>query len=258
MPSTHSATITMVANTGLLIETRVIHMLRSSLQRAFDDAGGRGHRAKRPALARATTVAFAPSRRLSKRAASTCAVGVRPVSTSTRPLRLVAPAGRDGAAHQRAVLDHPHMVLPRGAGRSPATGTVRRCAGSAQHHACQRVLAGAKRLVRVRQRHRHADRARAGLGRRRDARRSAGRPAAPRLRPHLHRHARARGATPRACPRCRPARASPGRRWSARLLHAELFARHHMALGDHARDRRHQRRLAQADARSSPAGPARR
>src|SRR4051794_33421722 len=75
MPSTHRATITIVANTGLAIETRVNHMrvlLRLSIaparqDREVADAGFDAVGAERCA----TTFAGAPSFRFSNRIAST-------------------------------------------------------------------------------------------------------------------------------------------------------------------------------------------
>src|SRR6186713_593609 len=85
----------MVAKTGLLIETRVNHMttpLRSRTEGFVhrhreahdfeaDDAGFDAVGAERCA----TTLAGAPSFRLSKRAATTCTSGFRPRATSMRP-----------------------------------------------------------------------------------------------------------------------------------------------------------------------------
>src|SRR5204863_8178119 len=88
-PRTHSAAITMVAKTGLLIETRVNHMASflPAQDCGVDDAGALARCAAEAldAARWATTLACVPSFRLSKRAARICVSAVSPLLTSTRP-----------------------------------------------------------------------------------------------------------------------------------------------------------------------------
>ena len=112
-PSTHSATITMAAKTGLLIETRVIHMVGAPRLTSGPQARPSRREATGADLL-ATTSALAPSRRLSKRAASTWLSGRDALQHLDAALAIVAPAERDGTARQRAALDHPDMVLAGG------------------------------------------------------------------------------------------------------------------------------------------------
>src|SRR5450755_1952807 len=100
-PSTHRAAITIVAKTGLLIETRVNHMAGprwryerggdgvAEAEADGDDDDGDGmdddDEAASRALRWATIRAGAPSFRLSKRTARIRASAARPLITSTRP-----------------------------------------------------------------------------------------------------------------------------------------------------------------------------
>ena len=160
---------------------------------------------------RATTLACAPSFRLSKRAASICASARQPLAHLDPAARRVAPAGDDDAAHQRAVLDRPDDSPGPTPGRPRRIGTVSRCGVVGELDARLRVLAGAEALVLVVERDDDADRARAGLGRRRDAVDAARRPArrCPSTRT-CDRLARRAAATPRAC-RPMPASSSDAR-----------------------------------------------
>ena len=79
----------------------------------------------------ATTLAGAPSFRLSKRAASTCASGVRPCSTSTRPRAASRPAGDDDAAHQRRRSRSPRRSPAPTPGRPRSSAASAAAAASA-------------------------------------------------------------------------------------------------------------------------------
>ena len=195
----------------------------------------------------ATTLAGAPSLRLSKRTARICASAAEPLDDLDAAGRRVAPSGDDDAAHQRALLDRPDEILPR-----------RLADGAARHRhplgrvgeldARLRVLAGAEALALVLERDDDADRARPGFGRRRDAVDAARDVAAlpfdadrrdlARLE---HRHL---------------VRADRSGQLERRevddgddlLLGADLLAGHDVALADDAGDRHGKRRVANADA----------
>ncbi len=156
-------TMTIVANTGLLIDTRVIHMasLRHSVacdrQLAFF---GR-------LSSEARTIAGAPSLRLSNFAASTFALAgsvvfnsTRPASSSRRPIRTMRLASLPSwIVH---TYDTPASV------RTAVTGSVgdRRAGGKRDPAGGEH--AAAQRLGGIRDADEHEDGARPGFGRRID------------------------------------------------------------------------------------------
>src|SRR3954471_1561384 len=119
-PSTHKATMTMVANTGLLMATRVIHMeLSSESGPDGGSAGGRRHgrqrlgRRRRRARDDAGLGAFA---QVVEARAQHEHVRLESLEHLGAAAHRVAPAGRDRAAQQLALLHRPDVLLPgRGA-----------------------------------------------------------------------------------------------------------------------------------------------
>ena len=144
-PSTHSATITMVAKTGLLMETRVIHMAAAPRLTATRRRTRRRADATGAALA-ATTAAFVPSRRLSKRAASTCAPGGQALQHLDPPGRLVAPPGGDRAAQPARRPRSPTRAPGR---RRAADGRRRHASGAGGRRPAPRAPARTGRRARL-------------------------------------------------------------------------------------------------------------
>ena len=260
-PSTQSAAITIVAKTGLLIETRVNHMAvlaardqagRARVAGAEADAGrgrGRGAAALRDDQRRRAFLEVVEAHRRAP------GVGHEALDHLDAAGRRIAPPGDDDAAHQRAVLDRPDEVLARGL----ADG-----AGRHRHALARvgeldpglRVLAGAKALALVVEDDDDADRPRAGLGGRRDP----VDPARHRRRLALDPHLRPPGpaaSSETSCVPTEPASSSVDRSTTVTIgcSGAHLLARHDVALADDARDRRGERRLADADARRRRAAP---
>ena len=139
------------------------------------------------------------------------------------------------------------MVLARGAahrrGRQQQALAV-----VGQLHLADGVLAGAQAFLRIGQRHGHADRPGAGLGRRGDARQLAGQRGVHAFHPHLHRHAGRQArhlVRAHAAGQFQPGQVDDGQHL---LLGRHLLARQHMALGHDAGNRRQQRGITLADA----------
>src|ERR1700761_3290996 len=153
-PSTHNATMTMVAKTGLLMETRVIHMGTLLEVRPWERRGsagngggggerlgrGRGRDGDDAGLGAFAQVVEARAQHRDVRRQAFEHLGAL-------PHRIAATRGH-GAAQQLAALDRPHVFLARGrADRADRHGQARR--GVADLHLRHRVLAGAHRLLRV-------------------------------------------------------------------------------------------------------------
>src|SRR5882724_2880424 len=108
-PSTHSATITMAANTGLWMATRVIHMAQSWCRcSAYGGCAGRRHRLARFLGHHDGLGAFA---QVVEACAEHQRVGHEAAQHFDAAVGLVAAAERHGAAQQCAVGDHPDVVL---------------------------------------------------------------------------------------------------------------------------------------------------
>ena len=229
-PRTQSAAITIVAKTGLAIETRVNHMgdpsrrgcrrgeaARSATGAADADADGDDPAGADAARRRVGDAALRDD--LGRRAllevveadGEDLRIGAEPLDDLDPAARRVAPAGDDDAAHQRALLDRPDEVLPR-----------RLADGAARHRhplgrvgeldARLRVLAGAEALALVLERDDDADRARSGLGGGRDAVDAAGDVAALPFDADRRDLARLEHRHLVRADRCRRARATTGRR----------------------------------------------
>ena len=173
MPSTHSATMTIVANTGFAIETRVIHMMVPQPAQGRSQAGERpfGPRAgclERSELGVVITARRPPGHlarrrdRLGARDDDRLLPFAQVVETGRDDLRrrrdagddldqalgLVAAAGGHRAARQRAIGDHPDLILPRAPDdRERRQREAGRRVGD--HDAGQGVLSGAQRLVGI-------------------------------------------------------------------------------------------------------------
>ena len=161
-------TITIVAKTGLSIETRVIHMAsprRGQPRRAC----GRAVRAAAAAL----TIAGAPSFRLSKRAASTGVPGGSGVldldATAVSSRRPVATMRRRACRPRSSTRTTARPRCARHAAGSVGVGAARR-----ERDAAGREHSAAQRRIGVRDADVDEDRARAGLGRWIDAIDAAG------------------------------------------------------------------------------------
>ncbi len=254
-PSTHSAAMTMVAKTGLWIETRVNHMAvaayergaASSLPRPTATTPTRPDRPTTPAAPRcATTLAGAPSLRLSKRTARICA-SARQALHHLDPARGdVAAAGDDDAPDQCALLDRPDELLTR---RLAERGDRHRhpLGAVGELDAGASVLSGAEAFALVVEDDDDADGARPGLRGGSDA-----------VDPPVDVAALPLDVDRRRLPRSEERDLVRGDRSGKlerrqvddgddRLLRAHLLAGNDVALADDSRDRHRERRLAQAD-----------
>ena len=244
-PSTQSAAITIVAKTGLLIETRVNHMaaLRCLRTGGVDDAGATRPRRRRGARRRALgdDLGLRAFLQVVEAGGEDLGVGRQPLAHLDPTGRRVLAAGDDDPPDQGAVLDRPDEVLARGlADRAGRHGQPRGIVGELDPRLG--VLAGTVALVLVVERDDDADRPGAGLGRRRDPVDLAGHRLALPLDPDLRPPGRGAAATPRACRPSRRARATPRSTIVTTCCSALTFSPgHDVALADDARDRRQQR-----------------
>src|SRR5664279_4277414 len=116
-PRTHSAAMTMVAKTGLLIETRVNHMacVRQPLGRRRRRRRGESARRRRRACSAA--LRDDAGRCAFLQVVEACREDLRFAADALAHLdaagRRVLAAGDDETANQRPVLDRPDEVLPR-------------------------------------------------------------------------------------------------------------------------------------------------
>mmetsp|Transcript_102143 Transcript_102143/g.284544 ORF Transcript_102143/g.284544 Transcript_102143/m.284544 type:complete len:488 (+) Transcript_102143:839-2302(+) len=241
----------MVAKTGFWIETRVIHMSRPLLlhrrrrRAAACDRGLDSHDLGLVALAQVVETR-----------GQHLGLGLEAMQHLDAPFTRVAAAGGHDAAHQGPVLDHPDLFLAGIAGdggqrHGQALGVV------GQHHLGDGVLAGAVELPGVVQHQRHANRACARFGARRDARNACLHRLVHALDLHLHRHARLQPADLMGAHQARQLQPGEIDDGQDLLLGGQLLARQRMALGDDAIDRRHQRGLAQCHLAGVELGPGR-
>src|ERR1700761_3991842 len=118
-PSTHSATMTMVAKTGLLMETRVIHMgtlleLRPLRRRGSAGDGRRSERLGRGGGRDGDDARLGALAQVVEARAQHRDVRFQAFQHLGALAHRVAPARGDGAAQQLAALHRPHVLLAGG------------------------------------------------------------------------------------------------------------------------------------------------